>query len=156
MSLIRAQPKEVIFEDVLVPPALVADGCEWSCFCTCVGGEQRRPELCLCPPASNALSFRLSRAPERCWTACPRRAAQVPGPGPSLGHKPPEFGICDYQVSAVFLLLMTLDASVVQMLTGGGGSGSRPGRTLHRRIIPVEPDFSQPSLTVLLSSCIRF
>lgn len=76
-------------------------------------------------------------------------------PGPSLGHKPPEFGICHYQVSAMFLLLMTLDASVVQMLTGGG-SGSRPGRTLHRRIIPVEPDFSQPSLTVLLSSCIRF
>ncbi|XP_056913938.1 uncharacterized protein LOC130539537 isoform X2 [Takifugu flavidus] len=81
-----AQPKEVIFEEVFVQPALVTDG------------------------SSHALSFRLSRAPERCWTAYSRRVAQQhfgrkdnePPPGPSLDHKPPEFGICDYQTGPDF------------------------------------------------------
>lgn len=73
----------------------------------------------VCAAASRALSFRLSRAPERCWTSDPGRKENELLSGPPLDHKPVKFGICDYQVKV--LLLMFLDAvsepSVVGMLT---------------------------------------
>lgn len=85
-------------------------------------------------PASHALSFKLSRAPERCWTVYPRNVVeqhfrrkeeevQITG---LSSHKPLKFGICDYQVKPVLGMLfdtvfgpsVAMMSSMLFMVTG--------------------------------------
>lgn len=101
-------------------------------------GTDRQQLSSVGPAASRALSFRLSRAPDGCWTSDPGRTENELLSGPSLDLR---FGLCDYQVKVFCPCCWTLSGpGVVGMLTVGIHA-SRLGRTLHRRIIPAEPDF---------------